>query len=129
VTDLQQVLGQLCEVLAADLGDTAHVSLSPASSRFRTCVVRIDPRSADAAPVALWAEDDALAASAGDRAQFLFDDEGPEDLIRKVRSVVEAVSRGRLVDRYLGTRYLSSALEEPKPPRFARLVRWPAYRA
>lgn len=129
MTDLQQLLRDLAVVIAADLGEAATVSVGNPTAKLQTAVVRIRPKLERAAPVDLWAEDDAVAASAGDRAQFVFEGEFDEEIMGKARSLVRDVAEGRLIDRYLGKRYVTSTVEGAPKTRFARLVRWPPYRA
>ncbi len=126
--DLQQLLLNIAEVTSADLGDAATVSVSKPTSKLQTAVVRIRPLRAGAAPIDLWAEDDAIAACAGDRAQFFFEAESEEGFIAKATSLVRDVAEGCLIDRYLGGRYLTSTLEHARNTRIARLVRWAPYR-
>lgn len=129
MSDLQQLLRDLAVVVALDLGQVATVSVDNPTSNLQTAVVRIRPMLEGAAPVDLWAEDDAIAASAGDRAHFLFEGESQGELLGKARSLVRDVAEGRLIDRFLGKRYVTSTVEGAPKTRVTRLVRWPPYRA
>ena len=127
MTDLQQFLRDLAVVVAADLGQAATVSVSEPTLTFRTAVVRIRPIREAAAPVNLWAENDYIAAYAGTRAQFLLEDESEGELLGKARSLVREVAEGRLIDKYLGRRYITSTLGDAPKTKVSRLVCWPPY--
>jgi hypothetical protein len=124
---LQPLIHELYRVLKADLDECADVTLTSETASFRSALVRVMPVRAGAAEVDLWEENGSVVASAGDRAQFVFDGPSGEQMFGQARSLVAAVADGRLADKYLGSKYVKSSLGEIDVPKIGRLVRWAAY--
>ena len=127
--DVQQLLGELARIVAAELGTTATITTSDPKPTFTTAMVHIRPVVEGAAPIDLWAEGEEIVVCAGDGAMFYFDGESDEELMALVLSFLRDVTQGRFYAKYLGPIYVTSSVVRGPKTRFTRLVYWPAYDA
>ena len=125
--DTQKVLRALAIKLSAELCDVAEVVIEEPTAALGTAVVRVRPVKVDAASVTLLSDNGDLTIFAGNRADFVPEEDRDDDLIESAFAIVLDVAKGLLVDEYLGHVYISSSLGRAKVRRFHRLVRWPSY--